>query len=200
MEIAFLPLMILNLVGGIVAAVWLAILGDWVVFGIGIAIAILGSWIIKITLVPARILFGAPGIALANRGKNGGALLFGLLNAIYTSALICAWCLSVFYLMTTITRSDSIIPLTLFAYGCSTAPWAYLSQKDQQAGGNEYSNLLVLFAEIAFVIAGFIKVITNIEFRKLLIIFSCIMAVAVVLQMIMAVHQIRRHSIQKIAT
>jgi len=192
MEIVFLPLMILNMVGGVAAAIWLIVLGDWLVLGVGIAIAFFGNWIINLALMPGMFLFGAPGMALENKGKHGGALFFAFLNAVYVAALITFWCIGTLLLLTSLAKTYSVVPLTLFAYGCATAPWAYLAQKDQQSGGNEFSNIAILFAEIAFVAMGLTNIIARPTTGILLAIFSCIMAVGVVLEMLLAVYQSRK--------
>jgi hypothetical protein len=192
MEVFFLPLMILNMLGGVVAGIWLIVLGNWLALAIGMAIAFLGNWVINIALMPSMLLFGGPATALQNSGKRVGALFFGCLNLLYIAALITFWCVGTLALLSALAKNYSVVAFTLFSYGCATAPWAYLAQKDQQSGGNEYSNTSVLFAEVAFIGIGLFNILGQPSFGALLGVFAGFMALAVVLEIIMAVHQSNR--------
>jgi hypothetical protein len=195
MELLMLPLMVLNTVGAVVSGIWLLILREWLLVGLGLAIGLLGNWLIGLAIMLGMLLFGTPGMALAQKNKKTVAMFFALLNALYVSALITTWCLGTLYLFVTVSKSSSIIPITLWAYGASTAPWAYLAYKDQQSGGNEFSSMSIFFAQIAFVIVGLIKIIGNAPFKTLIIIFGAVMAVDVILEMIMAITGQSRESI-----
>lgn len=192
MEIALVPIMILNLGGGIAGGIWFAVLGNWLAIAVGIGIAIFGNWLISFALMPAMLLFGAPGAALQERGKNTAAIFLGLLNAVYVSALITVWCVGTLYLLDALSATHSVVPLALFSYGSGTASWAYLAQKDRDRGGNEFTTISVLFAEVAFVVVGIVLIFGASQFSTLILIFSAFMAVSVITQMIFAVHLSRR--------
>ena len=55
-----------NLFGGLVAAVWLAILGEWRLIGAGILYMLFGTFLISVALIPGMIL-GAPALLAQQR-------------------------------------------------------------------------------------------------------------------------------------
>jgi len=57
-EILSLPIMILNMVGGIIGGIWLAILGEWGLIGIGILLMFTSHWILAILMMPSLLFNG----------------------------------------------------------------------------------------------------------------------------------------------
>ena len=71
MNLFALPIMILNLLGGIVSGIWLAILGQWWAIGAGIASLFLSTLLLGIVLMPSALL-ALPGIYLQEKGVKAG--------------------------------------------------------------------------------------------------------------------------------
>jgi hypothetical protein len=66
-----IPLMILNMLGGIVSGIWLAILGEWGAVGTGILFFFVSTWLLGFALMPS-LLFAAPAAYCAKKGKTFG--------------------------------------------------------------------------------------------------------------------------------
>ena len=72
----FIPIIILNLFGGIVSGVWLAFLGEWPAIIIGLLVgAFVGLWLIGLTLMSSIPLFAAAG-KCRERGNDAGVYIF----------------------------------------------------------------------------------------------------------------------------
>ncbi len=71
------PLGIINMFGGIVAGIWLAILGEWGLIGYGIAALFISGIGLGIAMMPG-MLFLAPAAALREEGNKAGFYFFWL--------------------------------------------------------------------------------------------------------------------------
>ena len=56
MSVLAVPLMIVNMLGGIVSGIWLAVLGEWGAIGYGIAALVVSGLVLSIVLMPALLL------------------------------------------------------------------------------------------------------------------------------------------------
>src|SRR3989442_156588 len=88
---AMIPIILLNSVGFIVAAIWLGILGSWGLLGYGLLSIMASGMLLGMAMAPG-LLFGAPAAMLAERGKMIPAFFFGVLSCLYTVAVITVWC------------------------------------------------------------------------------------------------------------
>lgn len=174
------PIIILNTFGGIFSGIWLAILGEWGMIVRGIIFIVISSFGISIALMPSLLFVGPAAIAM-EKGKKFLARLFGLLNLLYTVFLVAVWCLGIMWIFISSARIVSFIPTLIWSYGVALAPWMWLAQKDQQAGGNEYSMLTVFFAQISYIIA-MIMLFFGATFGMVIIVFLIMMLICVVLQ------------------
>ena len=111
-----IPLGILNMFGGIISGVWLAILGEWGLIGYGILALLLSGMGLGLAMAPGFIL-AAPAVAMIAKGNRVGGYLFGLLSTIYTVGILTAWCILVLVYYTKHADSNSIIPLLVWSYG-----------------------------------------------------------------------------------
>jgi hypothetical protein len=178
-------LMLLNMLGGIVAGIWLAILGEWGTIFRGLAILILGGFGLGLAMMPG-LLLAAPAAALQSKDNRIGFYFFGLLSIIYTYAVLVAWCVVVMLYFANRTDGESAVPTMLWAYGAATGPIAYLAQKDLQSG-NEYAAISTFFAQVAFVVSVLAAFILRPGLPAVIIIFSVIMSIGLILQVAMAV-------------
>lgn len=175
-----LPLMVLNILGGIISGIWLGILGQWYVLLIGIVAALFGHKVLNVGIMIGMGIFGTPAMALERKGKRTGAMFFAVLNLLYIAFLICLWCFGILLLLGSFVNTAAPIPMMIWSYGVATGPWAYLSQKDQEAGGNEFSAISTIFAQVAFVAMGLAVIFTDLPFFTLAVIFGSIMLVSVI--------------------
>ncbi len=65
--LVFLPIVCLNLLGGIVSGVWLAFLGEWWALGYGLTLLVVSTMGVSFALLPS-ILLAAPGVYFLARG------------------------------------------------------------------------------------------------------------------------------------
>jgi hypothetical protein len=139
------PIAILNFGGGIVGAIWLAVLGQWSLIGIGLAAAIFSTMLIGIVLMPGFI-FAAPAAIAFDKGHYFVGVLLGTVSALWTYIVIVAWCVLAFGFVVDQHRSGTILPYLLWAYSVSTGPWTYMAQREAAADPNSFSPLTAFFA------------------------------------------------------
>jgi len=179
-----LPIMILNLLGGIISGVWLAILGEWGEIFRGILFMIVAGFAISIALMPS-LIFATPAAMAIEKGKKLLGMFFGSLSILYTIALITTWCVWVMYLFAGSANDNSLIPLLIWSYGVALAPWMWLAQKDQQGDGNEYSIFITFFAQVSYIL-GMILLVFGSTFVVIAIVFATIMLIGGILQIYIA--------------
>jgi hypothetical protein len=139
------PMLVLNLLGGLVGGVWLAILGDWSTLFFGIAYMVVGAFALSLLLAPAMLL-ALPMAALGERRAFAAALI-GLPAMIWTYAVIAVSCAWVFRGIT-MTPQGSLIPYLLWGYAAATAPWSYMASKE---GNDGHSGVAVFFASLGLI-------------------------------------------------
>ena len=178
--ILLIPIFIINMLGGIISGIWLAILGEWGLIGYGLLALIISSFIIGIALIPAMI-FAAPSIALIEKGHKFIGYIIGMLGMIYTIGILSAWCLVVLITYMREATPDSIIPVLIWSYGVATGPISYMAQKEMQSG-NEFSGITTFFLQIAYIITILAILFIRINFFDVLVIFGVVMTVAIIIQ------------------
>lgn len=182
-------LIVLNAIGGIVAGIWLAILGDWGAIGRGLLFAIGGGFVISLAMMPGMLLAG-PAVVFYNKGSRLGLYVFGGLSAAYQFTVLSAWCLFIFFLFAHRADGSSAIPMMLWSYGVATGPIAYLAQKDLQSG-NEYGGLAALFSQVAYVLALLVIFLVDPSRAVVAMTFGAVMAVGMGCHLAMAFAQDR---------
>jgi len=142
-----IPLFVLNALGGVVAAIWLAILGEWGTIGIGLAVLVVGPFAIGLLLLP-QMLFA--GIGSFWQSSRSAMLITMILSNIYTSVLLGFCCLYVLAFFVSNATSASLTPSLLWAYAVGTGPWAYLLSKEPDSSVG--STIATFFADLAFLV------------------------------------------------
>src|SRR5882724_8073166 len=121
-----IPIMILNLVGGITSGIWLAVLGLWGELFRGILLMVVSSFLISVALLPPLLLI-VPVTKAIEKGRKNLSMFLGSISILYTSGLMTAWCLWIIWLFTNSATNSSIIPLLIWSYGVALMPWIWLS-------------------------------------------------------------------------
>lgn len=182
-----IPLMILNMLGGIVSGIWLAILGEWGVVGTGVLFFFVSTGLLGFALMPS-LLFMAPAAMCAEKGNTFGLVCFGALSSIYTLGLITVWCCGILFLFVKDATASSLIPRLIWSYGVATGPWAYMASKDQGEGGEGFASTMATFlAELAYVVIILLVLFTPLTLLAAIKVFSGFMAVGFFLQLTVAV-------------
>ena len=152
---AFAPVIIaLNMLGGIMAGIWLAIEGDWWALGYGLLAIVVGHWIISLLLIPFFLL-AFPGIKLFERGQALIGRLVYAVASLYMLVVMFMWSTAVTATFATHSREAGLFPVLLWSYGVVTGPWTYLASKDQQGGSsNEFSVIAALFLQIGYILGA----------------------------------------------
>jgi len=142
-----IPLLILNLVGGFAAVVWLAILGEWQGLIIWLVVMVAGARTCTLLILPG-LLVTFPGLFLL--GKGGILKMLGfvmcMMDSFWTFFVMSIWAMVSFAgLGVANANSDAWFPYLLLAYSVATGPWAYMASKDD----NDGDDVIVFFLQIA---------------------------------------------------
>lgn len=125
------PLLYLNLAGMTAAALWLGVLGQWQVMGIGVMMVFFSPYIIPLLLLPAgffsrlMVLFGQmqkPGVERAMLACSLG----------YIVAFMTFWCTYIFDLVTHAVVPAAAFAAMLFANAAAVGPLLWWVSKDRE--------------------------------------------------------------------
>lgn len=126
------PITLINMFGGIIAAIWLLFIGKWSVVLFGIIIGLVSTYLIGFAMFPSFLL-SAPAIRCIEKGNSifGHFLLF--LSHLYTMGLLWYWSIMVFgfFLSYSGRFGEGTFPLLLWAYGVATSPVGHMASKDR---------------------------------------------------------------------
>jgi hypothetical protein len=179
-----IPLMLLNVFGGVIAGVWLAILGKWGTIIGGICLMIASTWLIGLALMPSW-LFLMPAAYFAERRKTVLFAFFGALGSAYTLALVTVWCCSVLFVFLNKATASDFLPRVLWSYGVAIGPWGYMASKDQ--GESFASTLSTFLAQIAYIVVVLLAATVGLTLTESLKIFGAFMAVGLLIQIAVGV-------------
>jgi hypothetical protein len=175
-----LVLIILNTLGVVTSGIWLAFLGKWFPFMIGILVAVLLSFIVPYVLMPT-VLFSELAINFFNKKKIFFEKTFRFLNASYISGILLIWCLFIFRRYSKSADHHHLLLMLIWSYGVAIGPWLFDAKKDRNRNGNEYSMMTLFFSEISYVIA-MIMFLCKISYGNIILTFGTIMLINVILQ------------------
>lgn len=179
-----LPLLILNMLAGLVGGIWLGVLGEWGPLLAGVAYMVGGALALGIVMMPTMIL-AVPAANAAERGHVISATLLGIPIVVWTYLVLTASCVFVFSYIVRDLHSGNAWPLILWGYAVVVAPWSFLARKDAEAG-NDVSSLPLFFAQLGTIA---MMVVTMMERRSvgadaLVLWFAPFIAIAFLLHLI----------------
>jgi hypothetical protein len=180
-----LPFVILNVLGGVVSGIWLAVLGAWGSIGVGLVFAFGGVGLITIALMPGVFLFLGPASIAENKNKTA-FLVFGFLGALWTMLVMTAWCTFVLLVFGNRADTGSLVPHLLWAYGTAMGPIAFMAQKDLQAG-NEHGGISCFFAQLGLAITIVTALTRQVHYLHIAGIIGTCMVIGLLLQLVMVV-------------
>lgn len=151
----------LNIFGGIVSGVWLAVLGEWGAIGIGIIAMLAAKFLIGVALLPTFVIglallptFALGGAAFLARRTRYRIFVAAFLSQLYIAALMTVWCLTVMRLFLLRMHSPAALtPTLIWSYGVAVGPWAYLASKEPQEESGPSSAIAARFCELAYLVA-----------------------------------------------
>lgn len=180
-----LVLMPLNALGGIVAGIWLVIIGGWWALGVGIGFLIAGSFAIGLAMMPGILLAG-PAALFQQKGSHSGFYFFSLLSALYMFSVLSAWCLVIFFIFATYASEVAAVPVLLWSYVVATAPIVYMAQRERQSG-NDISGLPAFFSQVAYVLSLLAVFFVARTAAAVVVTFCSVMVVAMAIQFMLVV-------------
>ena len=141
-ELFTIPIVILNALSAIIGCIWLAIIGEWTLLGIGVVLIFTSHWILSMLMLPGMAI-SFISVWLMER-KNLLMYVFGYLSNLYTNILIVGWCLGSFIVCTSyyapiegnIEITLRLIPYLLWSWSMALGPWQFFASKEPD---NEYS-------------------------------------------------------------
>ena len=176
-----IPFWVLNMFGGVVAVVWLAILGEWSLIVFGIIGFFVGRYLIIALLLPAALIL-SPGAYFLRRGIMSGTYFFGFLGALYCTAVLTVWSLFVLDFFVQQVLPQSLFPILLWSYIIATAPILWLAKKDIQDSGGDQTIVITIFIQIAYVTAIILFLLSNLAISDVYIIFCIILLFGMIIQ------------------
>ena len=151
MSAMMLPLQLLNILDALVGGVWLAVLGEWRIIGSGLVFMIGGAFFCSIPLLLGSA-FSFPGLKMWESGNfllRIISLPFLVVGVSWTYVVMTVWAFGAFLiLLKGMGETSNPLPYLLWAYAAANGPWAYMLQKDLQAG-NDSGVIALFFLQIA---------------------------------------------------
>lgn len=147
-EILCVPIMILNFTGGIVGGIWLAILGEWKLIGIGVLLVFTSHWVLSILLMPGLLIVGIA--QYFHERRSSLVLLFGFISQLYANILIVGTCVFAFFICSRFYTGDigfSYIPYLLWSWGMALGPWQFFASKEPD---NEFTAITLFSASVFY--------------------------------------------------
>lgn len=145
----------LNMLGPIVAGIWLGFLGEWSLIGVGVGYMMIGAVGISILMMPGLLLVA--GAAAAGGERNLVLMTIAAIPVmLWTYAVAvgtCSFMLS--YATSFIDWTENPIPYLIWGTTVAIAPWAFMAQKDAQADNNAWAAMMTaFFLNIACLVAA----------------------------------------------
>ena len=181
------PLMLLNVFGGIVSGIWLAILGQWWAIGIGLVAIFVHALVVPVMGAGVTLMMLTTA-ATAARGGVALASPFILVTQLLIYGIVAAWSIAAFHIFMSKADYQTHLPLLIWSYGVAVGPWAALTARDRQSGSGGASTIASFFLQIAYVVTGLVVIFAHTTTPIMwLQIFLAIMLVGALLQTALAV-------------
>lgn len=165
--------------GWLVSVVWLAVLGQWLVIGTGIAAAVAGIAIARTVQLrmPADI------------GFELGGMLFPFLATLYLHALVVVWNIVVIVACTvSMDGMAARLPTVLWSFGTAMAPWYFsrLLVHGAEIPGDVlgFYGRSIAFIHLGFFIAAVMAFLHYSQIGDFFALFSVVMALATLSQLV----------------
>jgi hypothetical protein len=140
---------ILNVFGGVVSGIWLAILGKWRILGVGLLMAVLMPMAYAVLSLPSMGL----GLVVANLGKRCSTVLCAIVAfpaSLYSLAIVGCWVFFVFGYFIQQSAPGSHIPMILWSYSVSMAPLGFMASKEDS--DNPGPVFAALLAQVSYLL------------------------------------------------
>jgi hypothetical protein len=143
-------LMILNFSSGIIAGIWLLIIGEWQFLLFGIVLGFIMPWVYSIAFLPQLLLLPLF-IKFGEKGHKFLFSFFGFILALYNHFLLGLWVSFVFSIM--IQANFNPILMWLWGYATVMAPIGYMASKEDKDSTGTV--LGAFFCQVSYVVLTF---------------------------------------------
>ena len=182
------PLMFLNIIGPVIAGLWLAVLGRWGLIGWGVLIVGLGTTCLWLAMIPGWLL-GMPGVRFISRGRYGLAAMFMSAAGLYDIAVITMWCVGVLTFFGLRADATPLLPVLVWSYSVATAPISHMAKGEDPSSVRTWATEFCCQAGyIAMILA---LLLTGADVGQAGTIFALIMSLSVVLRVTAVVRYFR---------
>jgi hypothetical protein len=184
LKLILVPLLLFNLLAGIVGGVWLLLLGEWRMLGGALLATILGMLLSGTVSRPGMLALAHATLLRAKGGPLRVAYLLLFAGILWACIVMSAWALCWFEYFRSRSVNISIVPRLLVAFSVATGPWEYMAQRDPRTGGPSFG---LLFFKIACFTAFVMLAFAGAEQSTTLATFLVIMGIALILEVGMGV-------------
>jgi hypothetical protein len=178
------PLIILNVLGTVVAAIWLIYLSQWHVIGVGLLAYFGTMFLIGFALLPGTF-FGKLAMTIGGRSPVSRATRFicvALAQLCYT-AVITGWGALILYYGTRETTQSALLPVLILGHTVATGPWLGMLSKEDESVRYK-SGLHVSLLSIGYIIACLNIWLGGAPILRALFVLLVTMAVSLLLQLV----------------
>jgi hypothetical protein len=191
-NLGVIPLTVINVIGVIVSGIWLAFLGEWKAIGIGLGLVISSSLIFTIILIPGSV-FKYLGGLVQEKGYTWTGFTIESVFSIYMSATVCITGYLCFYYYTSISTTETLIPLLIWSHGVATGIWGSLTYKALNANNNIVGVSTFIHAltlSIGYIYSMFIYHSSNYDINSIIPILVVSSSVGLILQLIFTAYSL----------
>lgn len=150
LTLTFSSLAILNFTSGIIAGIWLLILGEWQLVLFGFILGFIMPWVYSIASIPQFLILPLL-VKFGEKGHKFLFSLFGFILSLYNNFLLGAWVTTIFGIM--IQFHINPIPTWLWGYATIMGPIGYMASKEDR---DSTGTLLgALFCQVSYIILTF---------------------------------------------
>lgn len=145
--VATAPLLLLNMFGGVLGFIWLAVLGDWGLIGRGIAAMVLMPFLFLLAQLPG-VGLSLLASRFVQRDWKLATTACIFLGSLWTTIAIAAWCILIALSSVDAVTVDNKIPVLLWGYVVAIAPLGYMASKERD---NAFTGLQALLAQLFYI-------------------------------------------------
>ncbi len=179
--------MLMNMFGGVVSGIWLAILHEWRPLLIGFFSIFFATFIISLALLPTYLLL-LPATKLFERGYLVLGSILALPVSVYTTFIMVAWCHGVFNTFLDMSSPRTVVPMLLWSYSVATAPWSYMAQRESEGSdGFQSASLYVFFISIAYLLMIALYLFAGADRPERAAVLTLVMLIALITQLLITI-------------
>jgi hypothetical protein len=167
LQIIGISYLLFNALSGIVACIWLMVLGEWGAIGIGLVLAIGGHFLIGLAMMPGMIL-AIPIVFFEKLKIKIAMYFFGLLSLAYTYLILSVWCIACLLYFENMAADGTDIPYLIWGYTVAFAPIAFLASKERD---NEFTSFAAFTIKACLVVSLLGLFLFDLTFPSLPLVF-----------------------------